>query len=203
MKRIKIEWTVFLACLFSVLLCCVSAFGEDCEKIRENTLRLHILANSDEQVDQEIKLAVRDAVLAKSGDLFSGARSRDELAAMAKRKKHEIETIVQNTLLQNDNPGTAEVEITEMFFETRVYENVVMPAGRYTALRVKIGEAKGKNWWCVLYPPLCVNAVSTGFSEQEAELANNLLQQGDYPQYKVKLAVVEWWESFWEFARGK
>ena len=87
------------------------------------------------------------------------------------------------------------VSVTDMFFETRRYDNVLLPAGTYTAVRIELGEAAGKNWWCVLYPPLCVSVAQTGFTEEEAQISDSLLQQEELPRYRVRLAVVEWWES--------
>lgn len=194
----KIEWAVLLGCILSVIVVSVANFGEDCVKIRESTLRLHILANSDSETDQAIKLNIRDEILKHSGDLLSGAKNRQELIANARKNLPEIENIA-NTAAKNagcDLPVT--VEVTDMFFETRRYDSVILPAGRYTAVRINIGQAAGKNWWCVLYPPLCVDAAATGFTEEEAEAAGTLLQEGAYPKYKMKLAVVEWWENLWK-----
>ena len=82
-----------------------------------------------------------------------------------------------------------------MFFETRQYDDVILPAGTYTAVRIEIGEAAGKNWWCVLYPPLCVSAAETGFTEADSQIGDSLLKRQELPRYRAKLAVVEWWEA--------
>ena len=191
----KKEWFVLIACIISIACSCVCSFGEECSFIRENTLRLHILANSDSPADQALKLKIRDAVLSHSGELFSGCDTRQKMVGAAQEQLSDIQRIAEQTAMHNgyDLPVTASV--TDMFFETRRYDNVLLPAGTYTAVRIELGEAAGKNWWCVLYPPLCVSAAQTGFTEEEAQISDSLLQQEELPRYRVRLAVVEWWES--------
>ena len=191
----KKEWFVLIACIISIACSCVCSFGEECSFIRENTLRLHILANSDSPADQALKLKIRDAVLSHSGELFSGCDTRQKMVSAAQEQLSDIQRIAEQTAMHNgyDLPVTASV--TDMFFETRRYDNVLLPAGTYTAVRIELGEAAGKNWWCVLYPPLCVSAAQTGFTEEEAQISDSLLQQEELPRYRVRLAVVEWWES--------
>ena len=191
----KKEWFVLIACIISIACSCVCSFGEECSFIRENTLRMHILANSDSPADQALKLKIRDAVLSHSGELFSGCDTRQKMVSAAQEQLSDIQRIAEQTAMHNgyDLPVTASV--TDMFFETRRYDNVLLPAGTYTAVRIELGEAAGKNWWCVLYPPLCVSAAQTGFTEEEAQISDSLLQQEELPRYRVRLAVVEWWES--------
>lgn len=191
----KKEWFVLIACIISISCSCVCSFGEECSFIRENTLRLHILANSDSPADQALKLKIRDAVLSHSGELFSGCDTRQKMVGAAQEQLSDIQRIAEQTAMHNGYDLPVTVSITDMFFETRRYDNVLLPAGTYTAVRIELGEAAGKNWWCVLYPPLCVSAAQTGFTEEEAQISDSLLQQEELPRYRVRLAVVEWWES--------
>lgn len=191
----KKEWFVLIACIISIACSCVCSFGEECSFIRENTLRLHILANSDSPADQALKLKIRDAVLSHSGELFSGCDTRQKMVGAAQEQLSDIQRIAEQTAMHNGYDLPVTVSITDMFFETRRYDNVLLPAGTYTAVRIELGEAAGKNWWCVLYPPLCVSAAQTGFTEEEAQISDSLLQQEELPRYRVRLAVVEWWES--------
>lgn len=191
----KKEWFVLIACIISIACSCVCSFGEECSFIRENTLRLHILANSDSPADQALKLKIRDAVLSHSGELFSGCDTRQKMVSAAQEQLSDIQRIAEQTAMQNGYDLPVTVSVTDMFFETRRYDNVLLPAGTYTAVRIELGEAAGKNWWCVLYPPLCVSAAQTGFTEEEAQISDSLLQQEELPRYRVRLAVVEWWES--------
>ena len=189
------EWFVLIACIISIACSCVCSFGEECSFIRENTLRLHILANSDSPADQALKLKIRDAVLSHSGELFSGCDTRQKMVGAAQEQLSDIQRIAEQTAMHNGYDLPVTVSVTDMFFETRRYDNVLLPAGTYTAVRIELGEAAGKNWWCVLYPPLCVSAAQTGFTEEEAQISDSLLQQEELPRYRVRLAVVEWWES--------
>ena len=191
----KKEWFVLIACIISIACSCVCSFGEECSFIRENTLRLHILANSDSPADQALKLKIRDAVLSHSGELFSGCDTRQKMVGAAQEQLSDIQRIAEQTAMHNGYDLPVTVSVTDMFFETRRYDNVLLPAGTYTAVRIELGEAAGKNWWCVLYPPLCVSAAQTGFTEEEAQISDSLLQQEELPLYRVRLAVVEWWES--------
>ena len=191
----KKEWFVLIACIISIACSCVCSFGEECSFIRENTLRLHILANSDSPADQALKLKIRDAVLSHSGELFSGCDTRQKMVSAAQEQLSDIQRIAERTAMHNGYDLPVTVSVTDMFFETRRYDNVLLPAGTYTAVRIELGEAAGKNWWCVLYPPLCVSAAQTGFTEEEAQISDSLLQQEELPRYRVRLAVVEWWES--------
>ena len=191
----KKEWFVLIACIISIACSCMCSFGEECSFIRENTLRLHILANSDSPADQALKLKIRDAVLSHSGELFSGCDTRQKMVSAAQEQLSDIQRIAEQTAMHNGYDLPVTVSVTDMFFETRRYDNVLLPAGTYTAVRIELGEAAGKNWWCVLYPPLCVSAAQTGFTEEEAQISDSLLQQEELPRYRVRLAVVEWWES--------
>ncbi len=191
----KKEWIVLIACILSVLCSTMFAFGEQCSSIRENTLRLHILANSDSPADQALKLKIRDAVLAQSGDLFSGCDTREKMIEAAQKQISHIRQTAQQTAMHNGYDIPVKVSVTDMFFETRQYDHVILPAGTYTAVRIELGQAKGKNWWCVLYPPLCVNAAEAGFTEEESRICEGLLKQEELPHYRAKLAVVEWWEA--------
>lgn len=191
----KKEWFVLIACIISIACSCVCSFGEECSFIRENTLRLHILANSDSPADQALKLKIRDAVLSHSGELFSGCDTRQKMVGAAQEQLSDIQRIAEQTAMHNGYDLPVTVSVTDMFFETRRYDNVLLPAGTYTAVRIELGEAAGKNWWCVLYPPLCVSAAQAGFTEEEAQISDSLLQQEELPRYRVRLAVVEWWES--------
>lgn len=199
----KKEWFVLIACIFCIACSALFSFGEECSFIRENTLRLHILANSDSPADQALKLKIRDAVLSCSGELFSGCDTRQKMISAAQKQLPKIQQVAEQTALHNGYELPVTVSVTDMFFETRRYDHVILPAGTYTAVRIELGAAAGKNWWCVLYPPLCVSAAQTGFTEEEAQISDRLLQQDALPHYRARLAVVEWWETLCRWAKEK
>lgn len=130
--------------------------GRRLEQLRGSVLRLHILADSDSEYDQKLKLKVRDALL--DCGIFEEADSLEEAELTAAERMPEIVETAESVLRENgcDLPVTA--EITDVEFDERVYGDITMPSGKYRALRVKIGSAQGKNWWCVMYPPLCIPA---------------------------------------------
>ena len=199
----KKEWFVLIACIFCIACSALFSFGEECSFIRENTLQLHILAKSDSPADQALKLKIRDAVLSCSGELFSGCDTRQKMISAAQEQLPKIQQVAEQTALHNGYELPVTVSVTDMFFETRRYDHVILPAGTYTAVRIELGAAAGKNWWCVLYPPLCVSAAQTGFTEEEAQISDSLLQQDALPRYRARLAVVEWWETLCRWAKEK
>lgn len=164
--------------------------------IYDGVIRLHVLASSDSAEDQMLKLRVRDAILADTEGLLEGAASRDEAEARLCAAIPEIETAAIACLRENGCDADVSVTLGEEDYPRRVYEDVALPAGEYLSLRVCIGEAEGKNWWCVLFPPMCLSAASE--RRADACLAAGLTE-GQYrmitdtegAQYKLRFKVVE------------
>ncbi|MDE6035371.1 MAG: stage II sporulation protein R [Ruminococcus sp.] len=157
MKTKKFNIIIIGGLISAVILSNTGSFirdGMELDLLRNSVLRLHILAESDNPYDQNLKLQVRDELL-KSG-ILNDAENLSEAENIATEKLPEIVRISENTLRKNgcDLPVTA--EITDMYFDERVYGDITMPEGDYKALRIKIGSASGHNWWCVMYPPLCL-----------------------------------------------
>ena len=135
----------FCAVLFSML-----GFTAQCESIPDKVFRLHVLANSDSAEDQALKLRVRDRILEESAGLMDGVSTREEAEAAAAQSLPSLQAAAEDEIRQAGYGYSVQAEITRMYFPTRHYESVTLPAGEYDALRISIGEAKGKNWWCVL-----------------------------------------------------
>ncbi len=156
----KPSWRIMAAGLIlTILISNMSSFisdGMKLEELRGSVLRLHILANSDSDEDQRLKLMVRDELL-KSG-MFSGAADLSEAERIAEEKLPEIVNTAEKVLRSNGCCDNVTAELADVDFDERVYGDITMPAGRYRALRIKIGTANGHNWWCVMYPPLCLPA---------------------------------------------
>lgn len=162
-------------------------FSASCEKVQGEVLRLHIPANSDSDEDQAIKLKLRDALLERFGGELSECGDLESASALAEEKIPEIERFANDFLSENGFSYGAKAELVEMYFTTREYERLILPAGRYTALRVTLGSGAGKNWWCVIFPQLCLPAVS------EQENAEQVLEAFGKPQkITPKFAVYEW-----------
>lgn len=135
-------------------------FEESYNDITETVFRIHILANSDSEADQQLKLKVRDAVLEETSCIFEGKSSAEESAEAAENNLDKIKLTAERIIRENGYDYPVKCEVTDMDFDNRVYDTITMPAGHYKALRITIGEAKGKNWWCVMFPPLCLPAVT-------------------------------------------
>ena len=144
----------------AIIISLFAGFAKDCDALYESTFRLHILANSDSEHDQRIKYALRDYILADVGAVFAGCTDKGDAKALAERNLGYIEQKSGEFLrsIGCTEPVRCSVETCE--FPTRVYADFTLPAGNYDALRIEIGEGAGKNWWCVLYPSVCVNAAS-------------------------------------------
>lgn len=167
----KITEIIFASGLaLAVLISNIGSFmrdGRDLDRLRGKVLRLHILANSDSEEDQRLKLTVRDELL-KSG-ILDGAEDLGEAEAIAQEKLPEIVELAEETLRENGCDSNVTAELADVEFDERVYGDITMPAGTYRALRIKIGAAQGHNWWCVMYPPLCIPAASEVEDDKEIE----------------------------------
>lgn len=176
--------------------------GKNLDQLRENVLRLHILADSDSESDQKLKLMVRDAILEESGDIFSGAEDKSDAEQIAAENLGRIKKIAVETLRENGCTDAVSAEIAQVEFNERTYGDITMPAGEYTALRVKIGSAQGHNWWCVMYPPLCVPAACSEEVEDDEDAVENCFTEEEqdilyHPKkFKVRFAV---WDKIQEF----
>lgn len=192
MKKINI---ILMGGLFSaVILSNIGSFVRDgmaLDELRSSVLRLHILAESNSEYDQNLKLKVRDEIL-KSG-ILDGAENLREAEETAREKIPEIIDISEKTLRKNGCELPVSAEITEMYFDERVYGDMTMPAGEYTALRVKIGSASGHNWWCVMYPPLCIPSACEVEADTETApvfFSGKELDIMEKPKkYKIKFAL--------------
>ena len=166
----------------------VGGFAKRCAQVREETFRLHIIANSDSERDQENKLAVRDALL-EEYSLMLNESDVKSAAFTCEFLKEEIALSAKRALAVNGDGSDVAVEVCKMYFDTREYEDgFTLPAGEYEALRVIIGEGKGRNWWCVMYPPLCLPAAS---QESAVAIKERLEQMESEPCFEAKLAIVE------------
>ncbi len=184
MKRIDLALLVGLVA--AIFLSSFTSFARDCDDVRQNVVRLHILANSDSETDQNLKLAVRDKILTETSDLFSKPVSKAEVEKTALNQLKRIEQIAEEEVTRQGFDYDVSAELVNMFFESRSYGETSMPVGRYDAIRVKIGSAKGKNWWCVLFPPMCIPAAS-----EKTPMEKQISELGKQPRFVPKLAALE------------
>lgn len=138
--------------------------------IYEDTLRLHILASSDSERDQRVKYEIRDLLLNEYGERLKRFTSKDAAEAELKNMTSEIREDVDRWLSDKGEEYECEVDVGVEWYDTREYEDFTLPKGYYTSLRVMLGKAEGKNWWCVMYPPLCLDIASEDAPRDDAIL---------------------------------
>ncbi len=161
--------------------------------IYEDTLRLHILASSDSENDQRLKYEIRDKLLAKYGQLLSGADNAESAKERVEDLAPEIESDVEGWMRESGFDYGCEVDVGIEWYDTREYEDFTLPKGYYTSLRIMLGEAEGKNWWCVMYPPLCLDIATEDAPRDDAVVGYTkeeytLITDGGY---NVKFKILE------------
>lgn len=199
-KKIKISVTVgiIVAILFSIC-----SFAKTSEEIRSDVLRLHVIANSDTSVDQNLKLRLRDYILQEGKDIFNGSVNVENAVEKIEPVLPELEKSAKEFVNQAGFDYDVKISLSNEYFTTRTYETVTLPAGKYLALRVVIGSGEGHNWWCVMFPPMCVPAadkkdeIENVFSEKEIKLVESK------PKYEPRFKVVEIYEQLKEIISEK
>lgn len=169
----------------------VIPFQAVCAEIPNDVFRFHILANSDSEEDQALKLKVRDKVLEKTKILFDTANSKSEAEKFVKANLETIEKIAQNEVYKNGYNYPVKAEVVNMHFDTRYYESYTLPSGMYDALRITIGNAKGNNWWCVMYPSICISTVDEGKDRAKDALSDDEYSVVTDDKVEYKFFIVE------------
>ena len=175
--------------------------------LANNMIRLHVVANSNSKNDQLLKLKIRDKVLEYTNTLLKDSKNIDETQYIISQNLNNISTLVKDYMKENNINYEVNLELGEFPFPTKTYQDVILPAGEYQALKVLIGEGKGNNWWCVLFPPLCfVDATHGKLSEDAKQKLKQELTEEEYDiitctrecddiPIKVKFKVVELFQS--------
>ncbi len=184
-----------LTLLFTITLSYAQKIGND---ISNSVMRLHIIANSDSETDQSMKLRIRNRVLSETQNIFTDAKSPEETISLARENISLIRKIAENEVERMGFDYKVKATVGSFPFPTKSYGNLTLPAGEYNAVRIELGEAQGKNWWCVLYPPLCfTDGVLSASSDTISKLKNNLsenelslISQKSVP-VKVRFKIVE------------
>ena len=189
---------VLVSLCMSVLVCTIlltylPVHGE--EEIYENTVRLHVIAASDSEEDQTIKLHVRDRVLEFVSQKLEKVEDHATACAILDGMKDELETCAEEALGEAGDARDVTVEFGMEKYPIRYYEGFTLPAGTYNSLRVVIGEGEGKNWWCILFPSVCISDavkakedyVAAGFTPEQYKLIEN----GSGKKYKVRFKILE------------
>ena len=166
------------------------------DQLADKVVRLHVLANSDSEEDQALKLRVRDRVLERATELLEQSADRQEAEALLRGNLLELENLAAEEIAAAGYDYSVTAELTDTTFPTREYDGFTLPAGEYLALRIVIGEGAGQNWWCVVFPPLCTtasadvpaSALAAGLTQEDVNLIT------EEPGYVLKFKTVELWE---------
>ena len=172
--------------------------------IADSVFRLHVIANSDSDEDQNLKYIVRDKVIEYMSSISQNASSKEEVIKIAKANLNKIQAIASQTIRENGYTYSVNVEVGNFSFPSKRYGDITLPPGYYDALRIKIGEAEGQNWWCVMFPPLCFVDVTSGVVPDESkEIMKENLSKEEFDlisknsnEVKVKFKIVEVLQNF-------
>ena len=200
-KRFLIVLILFSFFIFISAASYVNAVSED---IAQSVFRLHVIANSDSKEDQDLKYKVRDKVLEYMNEISMDCSSKEEVILLAEEHKEEFKKIAENVIKQNGYDYEVNIKIGNFDFPTKTYGDISLPAGEYDALRIEIGEAKGQNWWCVMFPPLCFVDVTSGVVPDESkevmkENLNdeeyNLISDKESSDIQFKFSLIEFFKG--------
>ena len=191
----KFPWRQALALFLAFLVCTALWAQARQDLLADKVLRLHVLANSDSEADQALKLRVRDRVLAEVRPLLAGVTDAEEAEAIIARRLPALTAAAEDEIRQQGYGYPVAVTLEDVWFPTRSYDAAALPAGTYRALRVVIGAGEGHNWWCVVYPSLCLPAVSET-SLQAAGLSGEDIALITEDCYVFRFKTIEWWETF-------
>ncbi len=191
-KAIKIFVPLFL--VFAFLFSYITPFIKTSEDISEEVFRLHILANSDSAEDQQLKLKVRDEILKKGESVFASSESLEETIELCKENIGLFKETAERCLKENGSNYDVKVYVDKEYFNTREYDKITLPSGIYNALKIEIGQGKGHNWWCVMFPAICLSSVTDDelnkyLTEDEQKLVNS------DSKYEVRFKIVEIYEK--------
>jgi len=193
---------VIICAILLIIFCASSLLGNSVlaeeREIYEKTLRLHIPACSDSAADQEVKLKVRDAVLELLREPLSKCQTKEESVQLVQDMREDIQTTANNILTVHGFDYVASVTLTEEYYPRKSYEDFTLPAGNYTSLKIELGQAEGKNWWCVLFPQVCLGTAKSDETLAEVGFTANqirLLTEQEESEYVVKFKIIEILES--------
>ena len=200
-KRFFVVLILFAFFVFISALSYVNAVSED---ISNSVFRLHVIANSDSDEDQELKYKVRDEVLEYMNKISSDCSSKEEVINLAYEHQDEFKQIAEQVIKDNSYDYSVNISIGNFDFPTKDYGDISLPAGNYDALRIEIGEASGQNWWCVMFPPLCFVDVTSGVVPDESkEVIKENLNEEEYDLVSdTESSAIKFKFSLIEFFKG-
>ena len=205
-KNKKIKCIITLCILFSIYIF-ITAYSyvmAISNNLSNNVFRLHVIANSNSDEDQKLKYIVRDNLISYMNTLCANCSSKEEVIKIVTAHLDQFQKIAQNTVYENGYSYSATVEVGNFEFPTKSYGDISFPAGFYDALKVKIGNASGQNWWCVMFPPLCFVDITSGIvpDDSKEQLQDNLsseeysiISDSNNYSYNLKFKIIELFEK--------
>ena len=206
-KNPKVKMVTILGFLLFVYtsICAISYAQNVSTDIADSVFRLHVIANSDSEEDQNLKYIVRDNLLSYMKEICSDCTNKEEAIKIVQEHSKDFEQIAKNTINEQGYSYDVKINIGNFEFPTKTYGDISIPAGYYDALRVEIGEAKGQNWWCVMFPPLCFVDVTSGVVPDESkEVIEENLDEEEYAlisdnsnnELQFKFKLIELFQEF-------
>ncbi len=203
-KNLKMVMLLTFLLFIYTSICAFSYASHVSTDIAQSVFRLHVLANSDSKEDQDLKYIVRDNLLNYMNSICGNCTSKEEAIELVLENKDIFEQIAIQTIQEQGYNYSVKINIGNFEFPTKNYGDISLPAGYYDALRVEIGEAKGQNWWCVMFPPLCFVDVSSGVVPDESkELMENNMSSEEFAlisdksndEIKFKFKILEFFAN--------
>ena len=205
-KNPKVKMVIILSfLLFIYTTICAFSYAENVSyDIAESVFRLHVIANSDSKEDQDLKYKVRDNLISYMNNICKNCNNKEEAINLVTKHKEDFKEIALKTIKDNGYSYDVNISIGNFQFPTKDYGDISLPSGYYDALRVEIGEAKGQNWWCVMFPPLCFVDITSGVVPEESkeQLEDDLseeefalVSEDDNPQIKFKFKILEFFNE--------
>lgn len=200
MNYINKNRLIITVLIFSVVLSCLIAYADNAKtNIADSVIRLHVIANSDSDADQALKLKVRDRILTEAAELFTTALEPAEALSKAKAESNRLLTAAREVIRENGCNYNVEIQTGRFLFPAKNYGEIMLPAGSYNALRIVIGEGRGKNWWCVMFPPLCLAKGTVKLSEKSDAYLKSRLSDSEYdlitdtaePSVEIRFKLLE------------
>ena len=206
MKKLKIGRIFVILILLSlfILISAISYVDAVSNNIADSIFRLHVIANSDSKEDQDLKYKVRDAVLEYMNNISADCSSKEEVIRLAYEHQDDFISVAEKVIRENGFDYNVKIEIGNFEFPTKYYGDISLPAGFYDALKIEIGEAKGQNWWCVMFPPLCFVDVTSGVVPDESKqiMQDNLsdeeyslISDNESSDIKFKFSLIEFFKN--------
>ncbi|MBR6573257.1 MAG: stage II sporulation protein R [Clostridia bacterium] len=187
-----LNFSLVFGIIAAILISNIS-FTNSCKEMYENIIRIRIIANSDTAEDQALKLNIRDAVLESSKEVFNGIKDYNEAEKIAAENIENFKETAQKIVNENGFNYNVDLKIKDEFFDTREYDDFTLPAGTYKSLVFTVGEGNGQNWWCVMFPEVCVGGCSGRLNDSLSDDSANVAYNSD--KYIIKFKTVEIFEN--------